>query len=479
MPIISGEDFIRRIGAMKPTIWLNGQKVKERLPDHPEFNGILNSQRLLYDIQNKPELKDIMTFQSETTGDIIGTSYLIPRNKEDLVKRRHMIQTWAKETGGLMGRSPDYMNTALTAFASSAHLLEGKEGCFPERLQAFYENARQRDLSFTHTFINPQNNRSTLAYLDENTLNARIVDRTSEGIMVRGAKLLATQGGITDELLVFSTPSTRDISEAYMFSIPTDTKGLSFVCRQSFLTSQSSYNSPLASRLEEMDSIIIFDSVVVPWERVFIYDNPYAVSDLYRDSAFIPLNLHQAVSRQIIKLELLIGVAESLVRSLAIAEYHHVQEKIASMIKGLRTAQALLFYAEEKGEEQDGVYLPHRDTLYMAVNLFQEHYPKYTEMVQHLGASGMISIPSEEDFQSQMGNDLRYYLQANSLNGEERVALFRLAWELTMSSFGTRQTQFERFFFGDPVRVTQTIYQTYSFEEEMELVKKFLRDEEQ
>lgn len=69
-----------------------------------------------------------------------------------------MIEHWARHTHGMMGRSPDYMNTVMMSFASSAELLRDKENCFPEHILDMYKQVAKHDLSFTHTFITPQVN---------------------------------------------------------------------------------------------------------------------------------------------------------------------------------------------------------------------------------------------------------------------------------------------------------------------------------
>ncbi len=49
----------------------------------------------------------------------INFSYDIPRTKEDLVKRRKATQLWANETLGVLGRSPDYVNTMIAIMAGA------------------------------------------------------------------------------------------------------------------------------------------------------------------------------------------------------------------------------------------------------------------------------------------------------------------------------------------------------------------------
>ncbi len=99
------------------------------------------------------------------------------------------------------------MNTVMMSFASSAELLKDKENCFPEHILDMYKQAAKHDLSFTHTFITPQVNRSQSYFgLSEKPISAKVIDRTEKGLIIHGARLLATQGGLTDEILVFSAP---------------------------------------------------------------------------------------------------------------------------------------------------------------------------------------------------------------------------------------------------------------------------------
>ena len=157
MGAINGKTFIHRINQLNNEIWFNGEKVEGKISEHPAFTGILQTKAALYDLQYDPHLKDDMTFTSPTSGERIGLSYLQPKTKEDLVKRRKMMEHWARYTNGMMGRSPDYLNSVLMSFASSANFLNGKENCFPKHLQAFYEYAREKDnlwWIYVYTFWN-------------------------------------------------------------------------------------------------------------------------------------------------------------------------------------------------------------------------------------------------------------------------------------------------------------------------------------
>ncbi|MEH7117319.1 4-hydroxyphenylacetate 3-monooxygenase, oxygenase component [Neobacillus vireti] len=477
MGIINGKDFIERLNKLGNEIWYDGEKIKGDISEHPAFKGILKEKASLYDLQNDPKLKPEMTFMLPGNQEPIGLSYLHPTTKEDLRKRRKMIEQWAKFTHGMMGRSPDYMNTAVMSFAASASILKGKEKCFPENIQSLYERAMKQDLSFTHTFITPQVNRSQgYMELSDQPISARVIDRTEEGLVIKGARLLATQGGLTDEVIVITAPRLfLDPDEAFAFSIPSNTKGLKFICRESFVGGPSDFNHPLSSRYEEMDSIVVFDDVVVPWDRVFYYDNVEAATDFMSRSSFHTFAYHQVLTRQIVKTEFILGVAQLLVQALNVSEYQHIQEKVSEIIIGLETMKALVEKSEMDAEiDEFGSMRPNVTPLQIACNIFPKNYPRFGEIVQLIGASGMVSLPTEEAFHSEIRPDLDQYLQAQRMSAEDRVKLFRLAWDLTMSSFGTRQTHYERYFFGDPIRLSGNLYRSYEPEICVDRIRGFL-----
>ncbi|WP_301108583.1 4-hydroxyphenylacetate 3-monooxygenase, oxygenase component [Sporosarcina sp.] len=477
MGAITGEEFIQRIDQLKTEIWLDGQRIEGPISQHQAFKGLLKTKAALYDLQILPSNLSTMTYESPTTKERVGLSYLQPKTKEDLRSRQQMMTQWARVSCGLLGRSPDYLNSVIMSFACSSAYLHGKEKCFPEHIQALYERARDRDLSFTHTFITPQVNRSQSYFeMTDEPISAKIVGKTAEGLVIKGARLLATQGGLTDEVLVFSAPMfLGDPDEAFAFSIPSDTKGLRFICRESFVGGESGFTYPLSSRFEEMDSIVVFDNVVVPWECVFFYENSEVAADFFSISSFHPFAIHQVITRQVVKAEFMLGLAEQLVETINVAEYQHIQGKLSEIIIGLETLKALLDKSvQDASLDQWGFMRPSLTPLQVASNLSPKIFPRFSEIIQLIGASGMVALPTENDFQSAIEPDLAKYLQGATKTAEERVKIFRIAWDLTMSSFGSRQTQYERYFFGDPIRLASQLYRAYSKKDGMSLLSHLL-----
>lgn len=477
MPAVSGQEYIARIDRLQPNVWVDGKQITGKISEHLAFKGVMKSQANLYDLQHDRQLKKEMTYLSPTSGEEVGLSFLQPTTQEHLVKRRQMIQHFATYHHGLMGRSPDYMNTVVTAFACSTDYLQGEPNCYPEHLQAYYEYVRENDLSITHTFIDPQVNRSKYYLeLDEQPIAAAIIEQNDEGIIVEGAKLLATQGAMTDEVYVMSASNDGDGNRAFAFAIPSNTEGLKFVCRESFVLGDNAFNYPLSSKFEEMDALVVFDKVFVPWSRVFYCNNVRIANTFAQNSLFRPLTLHQVVARQIKKTEFILGIALAIADSIQIVEYAHVQEKIAEIMIQLEVMQALLMKSENQAQlHKFGYMCPQQEPLEVAINLYPKMYPRFVEILQLLGASGLINIPTANAFQSDLQSDLDHYLQSQTQSAAERVQLYRLAWDLTMTPFGTRQTLYERFFFGDPQRMASSLFNLYEKEKYLENVRKLLK----
>jgi 4-hydroxyphenylacetate 3-monooxygenase len=478
MGIITGNEYIQRLNSLKNEIWFDGKQIDGLISEHPAFKGIIQSKASLYDLQHNTENMDDMTFISSTSQERVGMSFLQPKTKNDLIKRRKMIALWAKQSHGMIGRSPDYLNTVLMSFASSAQFLEGKDFSFANNLKAIYELAMKQDLSFTHTFISPQVNRSQIILeQSKEPISAKVIATTDEGLIIKGARLLATQGGLTDEVLVYSAPRVLiDEEEAFAFSIPSNTKGLKFICRDTFVGGDSFFDHPLSSQYEEMDSIVVFDDVLVPWNRVFFYQNSEMAEKFIPQSGFSNFAIHQVLTRQIVKTEFILGVAELIVKAINVKEYQHIQDKMAEIIIGLETMKALIEKSENDAQlDMWGTMRPDLIPLKVASNLFPKIYPRFIEIIQLIGASGMITLPTENAFDSVIRPHLDQYLQGAFISAEERTKLFRLAWDLTMSPFGTRQTQYERYFYGDPIRLTGDLYHFYPKNEYVRNVRSFLK----
>lgn len=274
MPIKSGKQYIDRIDSSGAEIWVGGERVRKAISVHPAFRGVVSTQAALYDMQGEEEFRAEMTYASPTTGDPVGLSFLRPVTKNDLVRRRRMMSLWAERHHGFLGRAPDYMNTAVMAFGTASGFLSEHNPQYAENMKRYYEYCRENDITLSHAFIVPHSGRmSTFAHTLELPDTAQVIEKNKDGIVVSGAFLLATQGATAEEILIFPAPLPSLAEEnphAFAFAVPNDMPGIRFICRESFAAGQSPYDYPLSSRFEEMDTLVVFDRVLVPHDRVFL-----------------------------------------------------------------------------------------------------------------------------------------------------------------------------------------------------------------
>jgi 4-hydroxyphenylacetate 3-monooxygenase len=327
-----GEQVIQKLAQDSPEIWHRGERVRD-VTTHPAFKNGVRSLADLYDLQwQEPE---VMLFTSPATGEQVGRSYKIPRTQEGLQSISHMMRVWANHHRGMMGRAPDYLNRAMTGYAGGADFIAQHDPAFAENVRNYHAHIRENDLCLTHTLITPQANRAAgTADQADPYLAARVKEETDAGLLIRGARMLATLP-IADEIMVF--PSTllknreEDAPYAFGLSIPCNTPGLKFICRESVDYGRSHYDHPLSSRFEEMDAVVIFDDVFVPWERVFLYRDVEVCNKAYSATGAIVNMAHQVLVKNIAKTEFLLGLAALMIDTIGIEIFQHVQEKLATI----------------------------------------------------------------------------------------------------------------------------------------------------
>lgn len=476
MPACSGKQFIERINRKRREIWYGKDRITTNAAEHPAFKNIARTMAALYDMQLEEENLEFMTYISPKTGERVGTSFLQPRTGDDLLKRRRMIKKWADFSVGMLGRTPDYLNSALMAMASASDFF-GNE--MSERIVKYYEYVRENDLLLTHTLINPQVNRSVGPSKQVDPfIAARVVEKRSEGVVIRGARMLATFP-LADEILVFPSTVLRsgqdDIPYAFAFAIPVDTPGLKMICRESF-SEDSSFDHPLASRFDEQDAVVIFDDVLVPWERIFILEDPDRANAVSESTDAIVFMAHQSTVRELAKVEFFLGLACLMAESIGVDQFPQVQERISEIIIMRETMKAFLDASEANARiNKWGILVPDYTPLNAARNLWPRISPSLCSIIRQLGASGLMAIPPEDILVSEARKYVDKYYQSKMQEGVERIKLFKLAWDAVGSSFGGRQELYERFFFGDPVRMASALYNWYDKEPYKKLVREFMK----
>nr|WP_295770509.1 4-hydroxyphenylacetate 3-hydroxylase N-terminal domain-containing protein [Rhodoferax sp.] len=450
----NGADYVASLQDGR-SVWIDGERIKDVTVDR-RFRGAIQSIADLYDMQCDPALSEKMTFPSPTSGARVGLSYIQPRSPEDLRRRREMMKTWMDAVGGMMGRTPDFLNVMVSAHASAHELFAVGGEKFGKNIVNYHEFIRENDLALTHSLVSPDIDKRKQMFEQPGDMVMRVVRESDAGIYVSGARSVATLGPLANEVLIMPAaakfPLVED-AEAYAvgFAAAIDTPGMKMICRPSFSTKGRFANDPLSARMDEMDAVIWFEDAFIPWERVFMYRSIKAVESAMKSPSG-PHGSHQSATRSLAKLEFLLGIAYNLVE-VNHSQFPNVMVQLSELVAFVETLRALVRVAEiDCVPGPCGTVVPYEQPLNVVRAQYPAMHARALEILQFLGAGNLMVAPTVEDLHSESGPAIERYCAGADIPAERKMQLMRLAWDASSSSFAGRQNLYEKFFSGDPWR---------------------------
>jgi hypothetical protein len=172
------------------------------------------------------------------------------------------------------------------------------------------------------------------------------------------------------------------------------------------------------ARFEELDAVVVFDDVFVPWERVFLYRDVPRCNQAYTATGTVVHMTHQVVTRTIAKTEFLLGLASLLIDTLGVEPFQHIHEKVTEIWVALEALKAFMRAAEADAQlDQFGIMRPAWDPLDAARHFYPKTYPRLIEILQQIGASGLVAVPTAADLNGPLADDITHYYQAGPCDG--------------------------------------------------------------
>ncbi|KAB7741537.1 4-hydroxyphenylacetate 3-hydroxylase [Parvibaculum sedimenti] len=456
MPARTGKQFLQGLKGPRD-IWIGADKVED-ITEHPAFAGAAQGLAGVFDLQH--QFADDCLMADPETGEAINVSHMIPRSKEDILRRHKGLTRIAEYTVGIMGRSPDYMNVTYAGFAGRADewgANGNEQGA--ENLVNYQKFLRRNDISLTHTIIQPTIDKAQGdAPKPGNDVALHKVGETEHGIVVRGARILATLAPFADELAVYPAaplpPGADDYALA--FCIPMSTPGLKFICRDSCAGSRNLHDHPLSSRFDEQDAFVIFDDVEVPWDRLHINCN-LPVYNQVMTTGWYPNVMQQTMIRAQTKLEFAWGLGTRMCEAI-----NGLQPPAMQMLGEIWTfsefARSCIQSAEENAHEfGNGVWFPQGAPLVALRATLPTWFPRVNEIIRLLGSHNLLAAPTEAQLADPKLRPLidQFMRGAGDVTAEQRARVFRLAWDFVGSALASRGEQYERFYLASGARNQQ------------------------
>jgi len=474
----SGSDYL---ASLKETrrIYVDGALVED-VAHHPAFAPIAHTIAGLFD--TAADSASNMARTDPATGATVNRLFTTPRSREDLTAFREAATTWARQTHGWVGRSPDHVGAFFAAFAAhpEAFASDGKHD-FAANVAAYHKRIVQESLYLSYAIIPPQVSRATTAHAwDGELIQVGVAEERADGIVVRGAQMLATGGAVADEIFVscIKPLGPEDSDFAISFAVPVGAEGLKLYCRRPYAPSASStYDYPLSTRFDETDALLVFDDVFIPWERVFVYRDVAGLRRQFFETGAHVMGNWQAQNRLAVKLQFLAGIARKVAAVNSVDKFPGVVEKLGELACLASLVESGVLAAEySSAPDEQGLWRPGARAVYGAMGLQAELYPRVLAILRDLVGGGVLQVPSSiaDMTNPEERADIDRYVHSPHAEAEERVKLFKLAWDAVGSEFAGRHHQYELFYAGAPFVVKGYAFRNYGFDGPLADVDAFL-----
>ena len=441
MSLKTAEQYVASLRDAR-TVYFRGRRVDD-VTTHPVISVAVNHAAIDYRLAHDPRHRDLCVVADG--GEQYSRYYQIPRTAEDLLKRSALIELATTEGGTLVVLVKEIGTDALCALMRVSGPLDQKYGTeYSRRVRSYYEYCRQNDLAICVAQTDVKGDRSlSPSQQADPDLYVHIVERRSDGIVVRGAKAHTSVSTNANEMIVIPTRALAEADRDYAvsFAIPVDTPGLILLASayDSAGPQSSPVEHPISARHKMMETTTVFDNVFVPWERVFLAGESEFAGPLAL--AFVEHHRFTAISYKLPLVDALVGAAMLMADLNGISKAGHVRDKFVQLISYAETLRGLTHYAAISGKTKEaGIMAPEPLYVNMAKYHFAHGYHEAIRNVQDVAGGSLVTGPGAEDLESEDTARLyeKYYAGHES-NGRDRLKALTLVKDLVASEFGTYQ----------------------------------------
>jgi 4-hydroxybutyryl-CoA dehydratase / vinylacetyl-CoA-Delta-isomerase len=363
--------------------------------------------------------------------------YAIPRSPADLRARSALIEESTRRGRTLVVLIKEIGTDALFAL----HRVMHGTGAY-ERVESYFEHCRDGDLALAVAQTDVKGDRAKLpSAQDDPDLYLRIVDRTEDGIVVRGAKAHTSYAANADELIVIPTRSLTAGEEdwAVAFAVPVATPGLRLFCSDFLHGTEDAFTHPISSGRKMIETLTVFDDVFLPWERVFLAGDVGRAGQLAL--GFVEFHRMTAVSYKLPLLDALVGLGFALAEANGIGRASHVREKLTWLIAYAESVRALIASACDRGGTDPATGIAFPDPLLTNIakwTFARDYYPAVGRVIDLAGGLLVTGLGGEDWASEQVRPYMEKYFAA-AAPADERLALINLASDLLARGYAGYQ----------------------------------------
>jgi len=460
-------------------VYINGERVDD-VTTHPMFKPLVDIRAHIYDMAHDPATREVMTVVQDGEVNAIGNA--LPRVQDDWWAKRRATDTVLEEVGGVVTRVGDETVGEMWSLYDGQDVLSEIDPQWAENIERHIFSVIARDPFHVSANTDPKGDRSKRPQDQDPDMLLHVVGETDAGIVVRGAKY-ETAAAYANQ--AFTKPTIANWGDAELsdyavgFICDLSSPGLKFICRTGFggasgaCPRAAQENYPLANKFDEIDALVIFDNVLIPWENVLFYRHTRAASfiraTLHRYSAFA------FVQRNLKVADMLIGAALYNARQTGLDKQPAVQEKLAELALYRETINAHLTAAITLAERSPaGLSMPNQSLLMAGRVQACSNLYEAMNIARDLCGGQICVTPDLAAFEAPETKPWleKFYTLNDEWLAEDRRKLLAFARDLISSDYAGHRLAFQMFAQSPRFNQMAAVYRNFDWDGPLDFVKK-------
>ena len=454
-------------------IWIDGERVTD-VTTHAAFKPIVDAKARMYDLSHDAAAGPAMTFAE---GDERFSILLRPpTEKEHWHEKWRAVDLYLNDIGGVVTRVGDETVGEMWSLLDGRDVLNQIEPRYGDNIDRHIRRVLAEDIFHVSANTDPKGDRSKRPQDQDPDMMVHVVRETDAGIVLRGAKY-ETAASYADQAFLKPTIGAWTDEELSDYAVGCIVKmgapGVRHLCRSGFANRGDPADYPLASRFDEVDTLLVLDNVLIPWEDVFFYRHTRAASfirgTLHRYSAF------PYVLRILYTADMMIGAALWNARQTGLDRLQAVREKLADLVCYREGINAHLVAAIAEAQTSPaGLLMPHQSLLYAGRVHACANLPQMMHIARELCGGQICVTPNAAAFEEGGSREWldKFYSLNDNWHAEDRRKLLAFARDLLNSDYAGHRLTFVQFAQSPHFNHLNAVYNAFDFSGPLDFVKR-------
>jgi 4-hydroxyphenylacetate 3-monooxygenase len=454
-------------------VYIDGRRIKD-VTCHPMLQPLIDVRARIYDMQHDPKTRSIMTVEQD--GEPVAIAQKLPYEQADWHAKRRAIDAVMWDIGGVVTRVGDETVGEMWSLWDGKAVLDQIDPKFGKNIEAHVHRAVELDPFHVSANTDPKGDRSKRPQDQDPDFLVHVVKETDAGIVIRGAKY-ETASAYANQ--AFLKPTIANWGDAKLSEyavgciVKMNAAGVKHICRTGFAGRRDARDYPLANRFDEVDTLMVLDNVLIPWEDIlFCRHTPAATfirATLHRYSAFA------FVQRTLQTADLMIGAALWNARQTGLEKQQAVQEKLSELATWREGINAHLTAAIIMGKRSDsGLLMPDQSLLMTGRYHAMSGLPRMMHLSRELVGGQICVTPDVAAFEAPETKPWleKFYSINDSWLAEDRRKLLAFARDLLNSDFAGHRLTFQLFAQSPPYAHLAAIYRNFDWTSTLEFTQR-------